>query len=269
MSGFEFRYRLSGRAPTIKSFVFKNTEALSRGDILNLEHGAVALGATGDTALVGAALETPDGDPTKASISAIVDADAVYAVVDTRFRLKGDTLDLAGLTGDQRVSPGDSAEFLVDLDSSAVEETLVRVNDGKHYSNAPPWVEQRPTGGEFNAAIARAAVRYHAEALGRGPTKAQSFYRGATIVIILEDTMTKGERTLVSAGREDAVLQTRQAFQDALRPYMKSTIERLTGAKVRAFLSANHIEPDVAAEIFILDRPLAAEPATGETRGMV
>jgi uncharacterized protein YbcI len=30
-------------------------------------------------------------------------------------------------------------------------------------------------------------------------------------------------------------------------------VERLTGQKVLVFLSASHIEPDVAAAIFILD----------------
>jgi hypothetical protein len=33
-------------------------------------------------------------------------------------------------------------------------------------------------------------------------------------------------------------------------------VERLTGQKVLAFLGASHIEPDVAAAIFILDDAL-------------
>jgi hypothetical protein len=32
------------------------------------------------------------------------------------------------------------------------------------------------------------------------------------------------------------------------------TVERLTSRKVSAFMSANHSEPDVAAEIFLMDR---------------
>jgi uncharacterized protein YbcI len=34
-------------------------------------------------------------------------------------------------------------------------------------------------------------------------------------------------------------------------------VERLTGAKVVAFISGNNIDPDVACELFILDASLA------------
>jgi uncharacterized protein YbcI len=39
-------------------------------------------------------------------------------------------------------------------------------------------------------------------------------------------------------------------------------VERLSGQRVTAFLSDNHFDPDIAAEIFILDAPLAGEDAT-------
>ena len=35
-----------------------------------------------------------------------------------------------------------------------------------------------------------------------------------------------------------------------------AAVERLTGRKVLAFISGNHIDPDIAAELFILDSPL-------------
>jgi hypothetical protein len=34
-------------------------------------------------------------------------------------------------------------------------------------------------------------------------------------------------------------------------------IERLTGCKMLAFMSSNSLDPDVAAELFLLDRPVA------------
>jgi uncharacterized protein YbcI len=40
---------------------------------------------------------------------------------------------------------------------------------------------------------------------------------------------------------------------------LTSDIERLTGRKVIAFMSANHIDPDLGAELFILEAlPVAA-----------
>jgi uncharacterized protein YbcI len=265
MPGFEFRYRLSGRPPTVESFVFRDNETLSRGDMLNLEDGEVGLGATGDTVLVGAAVETLNGEKSKTSIRVVVDADAVYGIEDPTVRLKGATLDLSGLTGGQTLGASLNADFVVDVDSSAREETLVRINDGRHYQRAaPPGRQERLAGGELNAAIARTVVRYHAEQLGRGPTKALAFYRDSNVVVVLEDVMTRAERSLVAAGRADAVLQTRQAFQDAMRPYLRSTVERLTGCKVRAVMSANNIDPDLAAELFILDRPVPTDRAQAD-----
>ena len=32
-----------------------------------------------------------------------------------------------------------------------------------------------------------------------------------------------------------------------------ASVEQLTGRKVTAFMSANHIEPDLAAELFVLE----------------
>lgn len=36
----------------------------------------------------------------------------------------------------------------------------------------------------------------------------------------------------------------------------REAVERLTGRGVLAFISGNHIGPDIAAELFILDAPL-------------
>jgi uncharacterized protein YbcI len=38
-----------------------------------------------------------------------------------------------------------------------------------------------------------------------------------------------------------------------MRSDFNDVIERLTGHKVVAFMSGNHIDPDMAAEIFVLD----------------
>jgi uncharacterized protein YbcI len=267
MHGFEFRYRLSGKSATIKSFAYRNTETLSRGDMLNLEGGEVDLAATGDVALVGAADESLDGEAATTSIRVVADADAVYGIEDPRARLKGATLDLRGLTGDQGVGPSMNAEFVVDVDSSADEETLIRINGGRHYEEPASGELQEPlVGGELNAAIARSVVRSYAALVGRGPTKANAFYRDNVVVVLLQDVMTKGERTLTAEGKGDIVLSTRQAVQDGLRPYLRSTIERLTGCKLRASMSANSIHPDMAAQLFVLDRPVPQAPAQGEPR---
>lgn len=135
MAGFTFRYRLSGGAPTIQELLFKDTETLTKGDMLNLETGEVDLGATGDTNFVGVALETKSGTDSTTRIVCITDDDAVYAVDDDNARLVGATLDIAGATGAQGVAASSNKEFIVAAESSATEETLVRFNTGKHFKN--------------------------------------------------------------------------------------------------------------------------------------
>lgn len=134
-NGFTFRYRLSGGAPTIQNLTFKDTETLTKGDILNLETGEVDLGATGDTGLLGVALQTEAGVDSTTKIDVIVDSDAVYAVTDNNARVKGATLDLTGTTGAQGVTTSSNKEFVVVAESSATEETLVKFNVGKHTDN--------------------------------------------------------------------------------------------------------------------------------------
>jgi hypothetical protein len=38
----------------------------------------------------------------------------------------------------------------------------------------------------------------------------------------------------------------------------REAVERLTGRRVLAFISGNHVDPDVAAELFVLDGPPAS-----------
>jgi hypothetical protein len=52
--------------------------------------------------------------------------------------------------------------------------------------------------------------------------------------------------------------------RDAGLPYLTEAVEALTGRKVVAFMSANHINPDVAAEVFVLDESVGREVASGD-----
>lgn len=110
--------------------------------------------------------------------------------------------------------------------------------------------------GELNAAISKAVVRLLSEYVGRGPTKARTIHSGRLVLCVLEDTMTRAERSLSAGGHEDFVLQARQALQHTMQEDLTAAVEALTHRKVAAFLSANHTEPDVAAELFVLDEPL-------------
>lgn len=112
--------------------------------------------------------------------------------------------------------------------------------------------DERPTGGSLSAAISNAIVRITAEYLGRGPTKARTSIRDEMVIVLMQDTLTKAERTLRDAGQGEFVMETRARFQMTMRDDYVAAVEMLTGRKVMAFMSANHMDPDMATEIFVL-----------------
>jgi uncharacterized protein YbcI len=120
----------------------------------------------------------------------------------------------------------------------------------------PDIQDERIQAGAVPSAISNAIRQLVAEYTGRGPTRARTSIRDNLVVVLLEDTLTKGERRLVSTGRGDRVIDLRREFQDAMREDAIASIEELTGRKVSAFMSANHIDPDLGAEVFVLE-PLA------------
>lgn len=135
MAGFTFRYRLSGGAPTIQVLKAKDTETLTKGDLLNLEAGEVDLAATADAALLGVCLDTGARVDSTTDVTFISDKDAVYGVADANARVQGALLDIAGTTGAQGVAAASNNEFIVAAPSSATEETLVMINTAKHWTD--------------------------------------------------------------------------------------------------------------------------------------
>jgi uncharacterized protein YbcI len=114
---------------------------------------------------------------------------------------------------------------------------------------------ERPPGSSIYLAISNAIVGVLREYTGRGPTKARTTIRDNVVLVMLEQTLTKGEQVLVDKGRGDRVLALRREYQEAMRDEASARVGELTGRKVVAMMSANHLNPDVAAEIFVLDGP--------------
>ncbi|HUC08700.1 MAG TPA: Na-translocating system protein MpsC family protein [Solirubrobacterales bacterium] len=112
------------------------------------------------------------------------------------------------------------------------------------------------SGGELNAAVTREVVRIHTAAIGRGPKKSYSFHNGDTLVTILLEVLTRAEQNLVAYDEGEAVLAMRQLSQRAMAAEMKAAVARLTGRRVLAFMSDNHLDPDMAVQVFILEPAL-------------
>jgi uncharacterized protein YbcI len=109
-----------------------------------------------------------------------------------------------------------------------------------------------------NSQICDTAVRLLREYTGRGPTKAKATINGDSVMILLGDTLTRGERQLVATGKTERVLQLRHDFQMVMRDELVGAVEDATGRKVIAFMSQNHVDPDLAVEVLILQPDGAA-----------
>ena len=121
--------------------------------------------------------------------------------------------------------------------------------------NATP---ARPDG-QLAAAISTTVVRALARTTGRGPTKAKTTLGDNGVFVVVQDSLTVGEQTLTDAGQGQAVLDISRRWQTVMQADVSREIEELTGRKVIGFMSDNHIDPDLADEVFVLE-PLA-QPA--------
>ena len=101
--------------------------------------------------------------------------------------------------------------------------------------------------------ISNQLTRSHREHFGRGAGNAKTVIQKGFVVTFLEDIYTPFEKTLISGGHEQLVIDCRFAFQQMMRDNYIAIIETVTGRKVRAFMSQNHIDPAIATEMFVLE----------------
>jgi uncharacterized protein YbcI len=119
--------------------------------------------------------------------------------------------------------------------------------------------EARLRDGELAAAISSTVVQALARTTGRGPTRARTTLGENGVFVVLQDSLTRGERTLADAGEGRAVLDLRRRWQRVMEADISREIEQLTGRKVVGFMSDNHIDPDLAVEVFVLEPLHAAD----------
>jgi uncharacterized protein YbcI len=111
--------------------------------------------------------------------------------------------------------------------------------------------------------ISTEMVRVFKEQLGRGPTQARTNWAGPDVLtVILEDTLTPAERSMVRMGAHERLRETRLFFQHAAMREFCEPIERLTGRKVRAFTSGTDTEVDgLSVETFVLHPRGSEQPS--------
>jgi len=104
--------------------------------------------------------------------------------------------------------------------------------------------------------ISNEMVRLYKEQFGRGPTKTRTNWAGSDVLVVtLEETFTPAERSLQRMGKHQELRDLRLLFQYAAVDEFCEPVERLTGRKVRAFISGIDTDADLATELFVLHPP--------------
>jgi uncharacterized protein YbcI len=116
--------------------------------------------------------------------------------------------------------------------------------------------------------ISNAISRLHKEYVGRGPTNARTTIDGDLVVVVLEGGFTRAERTLDDSDQHVLVVAGRIGLQDAMRDALVAAVEEALGRRVRSFMSANDMERNLQADVFVLESseaPAGTDPPAPET----
>jgi uncharacterized protein YbcI len=123
--------------------------------------------------------------------------------------------------------------------------------DGRQTSSRPQLTE-----------LSNTAVALHREHFGRGPGAAKTHIADNLVVCVLTDVFTPFEKTLIEAGQEERVRETRAIHRAATEDVYKSRMEAVLERPIEAHLSSIHVDPDVAVDIFVMGpEPDGAAPA--------
>ncbi len=116
--------------------------------------------------------------------------------------------------------------------------------------------------------ISHEMVQIYKDQFGRGPTKVSTRYAGPdTVVCLLEHTLTPAERNLQAMGEHQRLRDIRLFFQYAEKSRFVAPVERLTGRRVRAFISGIDTNADIATEMFVLEPQSHASSSDELTSG--
>ena len=102
--------------------------------------------------------------------------------------------------------------------------------------------------------ISAAMVDLYCKHFPSRATMADTFVNKNTVLCVLEGIYDEAELRQIEDEGEREVLERRAEIQESLKDELTGTIERLTHRRVMAFMSMNHGDPALAAELFFLER---------------
>jgi uncharacterized protein YbcI len=108
--------------------------------------------------------------------------------------------------------------------------------------------------GQLLVEISNGVVQEFRSSLGKGPSKCKAYWAGRDLlVVLLRGGFTVAEQTLFETGHKRTVTDSQHALQDVMEGRLTALVQRLTGRRVLAFMSASRQSPDLRAELFVLE----------------
>ncbi len=112
--------------------------------------------------------------------------------------------------------------------------------------------------------ISSEVVRLQRQHFGKGPQRAKSYMLDDFLMVVMRDSITTAETTMLGFDEHDLVRQFRQTFQNRMTETLVGTIEEMTGRKVLTYQSQILFDPHIVIEVFFFDRR-ADDTQTRET----
>ena len=114
--------------------------------------------------------------------------------------------------------------------------------------------DQRSARGGVSLEISNEMVRLYKQLFGRGPDRAGTHFAGPDcLVCTLETTFTPAERSLVEMGEHQRLREMRLFLQYAREHDFRATVERISGRRVRGFVSGTDTTADISCEVYYLE----------------
>src|SRR5580658_4568648 len=111
-------------------------------------------------------------------------------------------------------------------------------------------------GDELLSAVTESMVALHERYYHRTPVRAKTQMLGDDLLAcVLGGVYTDVEKTMIELQRSTVVQETRSAFQNAMQRKFIDQVEQLSGRDVLAFISNQHVGPDMEIELFMLAPP--------------
>lgn len=116
-----------------------------------------------------------------------------------------------------------------------------------------PSLERPLIGEDLLDAVTESMVALHERYYHRLPVSARTRMLGDEILVcVMGGVYTDVEKTMIELQRATVVQETRSAFQEAMQHKFITEVERLSGRDVLAFISNQHVGPDIELELFVL-----------------